>query len=71
MALSLLRLSTATDFLLSLVAKESEAVARAAVAALALHRYDARLRERVAAAVKESGRAALQPYFEKRFAAKD
>jgi HEAT repeat protein len=67
MALSLLRLPVATDFLLSLVAKEVDAIARTAVAALAIHRYDARLREKTAAAVAQSGRAALKAFFEDRF----
>jgi HEAT repeat protein len=67
MALSLLRLPTATDFLLSLVAKEADAIARIAVSALAIHRYDTRLREKAAAAVAQSGRASLQAFFEEHF----
>ena len=67
MALALLRLPAATDLLLSLVGSEEQAVAWAAVSALALHRYDARLRERTADAVSRSGRAALRAYFEERF----
>jgi HEAT repeat protein len=66
-ALTLLRLPAATDFLLELVANESEAVAAAALAALVRHRYDDRLRERIAAAVARNGRPALQTYFDKRF----
>jgi HEAT repeat protein len=71
MALALLRLPMANDFLLALVTGESEAIARMALAALAVHRYDARLRERIAAAVSTSGRAALRGYFEERFRVKD
>src|SRR5208283_1314425 len=40
MALSLLRLSVATDFLVGLVSDPSQAVAEAAVAALAVQRHD-------------------------------
>lgn len=69
MALALLRLPEATDFLLARVAGETEAVARAALAALALHRYDERVREQTAAAVAKNGHAALRAYFEKRFRA--
>ena len=70
-ALALLRLPAATDFLLELVADESEAVATAALAALVPHRYDTRLRERIAAAVARNGRATLQAVFEKRFRSND
>jgi HEAT repeat protein len=71
MALSLLRLPPAVDFLLALVAAESQAVAEAALLALALHRYDERLRERTAAAVAKNGRAALRAHFERCFRVND
>ena len=71
MAMSLLRLPVSTDFLLSLVANEAESVARIAVSALAIHRYDDRLRERTAAAVDQSRRAALKPFFAERFRIRD
>jgi HEAT repeat protein len=67
MALSLLRLPAAFDFLVGLVQGEDQSLAWAAVSALALHRYDARLRERTADAVARSERAALQAFFEQRF----
>jgi HEAT repeat protein len=66
-AMALLRLPAANDFLLSLVADESAVVATAAVSALAVHRHDTRLRERVAAAVATTGDADLLAHFEKRF----
>jgi HEAT repeat protein len=69
MALSLLRLAPATDFLLTLVGTANQAVASAALSALALHRYDERLRER--AALAASGRTALLAHFEKCFLLKD
>jgi hypothetical protein len=71
MALALLRLPAATEFLLALVASEPQAIAGAALSALALHRYDARLRERTAAAVAQNGHAALLAHFEKRFSANE
>ena len=66
-AMALLRLPAANDFLLSLVADQSTAVATAAVSALAVHRHDTRLRERVEAAVTQTGDADLRAHFEKRF----
>ncbi len=69
MALALLRLPAAFDFLLGLVQEGKMPRAGAALAALALHRYDDKLREKVAAAVATSGREALQGQFEKRFRA--
>jgi HEAT repeat protein len=70
-ALALLRLPAANDFLLSLVTSESPAVAAAAVSALAVHRHDPRLHERAAAAVAETGSAALRAQFEERFQTND
>jgi hypothetical protein len=71
MALSLLRLTAAFDFLLTLVAAENQVVAEAALSALALHRYDERLQERTAAAVAKNGRAALRAHFGKCFRVND
>jgi hypothetical protein len=70
-AFALLRLPPATDFLLGLVAAEIEPVAAAALSALALHRYDERLRERTAAAVAQNGRPALRIQFDKSFRVKE
>jgi HEAT repeat protein len=67
MALALLRLPTAFDFLLELVRTAKPEVAEAALTALALHRYDARLGERTAAAVAERKHPALQAVFDKSF----
>jgi HEAT repeat protein len=66
-ALALLRLPTATDLLLTRVAEPASAASRAAVAALAIHRYDERIRERTAAAVTQNGDPVLRALFEKRF----
>jgi HEAT repeat protein len=67
MALSLLRLPAATAFLVSLIDNGIRPVAEAAISALAVHRYDERLRERIAAMVRQKGREALQGHFEERF----
>ena len=67
MGMALLRLPVATDFLLELIATQPEAAARDAVSALAVHRYDERVRERTAAAVVKNGRAGLKAHFEKCF----
>jgi HEAT repeat protein len=67
MGLSLLRLPEATDFLLGQVARGTDAEAHAALAGLALHRYDERVRERTAAAVAQNGRATINAVFQKRF----
>jgi HEAT repeat protein len=66
-ALALLRLPAATDYLLTLVTEPSQAVATSALGALAVHRYDPRVRERTAAAVAKNGDAALRALYETRF----
>jgi HEAT repeat protein len=68
-ALALLRLPEAMDYLLTLVADRSRAVATAALGALAVHRYDARVCERTAAAVAATGDTTLRSVFESRFRA--
>jgi HEAT repeat protein len=67
LAVSLLRLPEATEYLLAQVATGEDAQARAAVAALALHHYDDRIRERTTAAVAQRGQATLTAFFQKRF----
>jgi HEAT repeat protein len=67
MALSLLRLPAATDFLVGLVETSTRSVAAAALTALALQRYDARLCERVAVILGRNGYEALQGHFQERF----
>ena len=70
-ALALLRLPAATDFLLSLVTDPSPTVAENALKALAVHRYDPRIRERTADAVAQNGTAALRELLAKRFGVKE
>lgn len=67
LALALLRLPAANDLLLSLVMNEAPAQASAALNALVIHRYDARLRERIATAVSQTENQALQSQFDKKF----
>ena len=71
LALALLRLPVATDFLLGLVCDQSQAVAAAALGALAVHRYDPNVRQRVAVAVARNGDTTLRALFEKRFRTKE
>jgi HEAT repeat protein len=66
-ALGLLRLPAATDYLLSVVSDKSRTEAMAALGGLAVHRHDPRVRERTAAGIAKNGDAALLELFEKRF----
>jgi HEAT repeat protein len=70
-ALALLRLPAATDFLLTQVADSSHGVAESAVKALAVQAHDPAVRERVAAAIADTGNAALRTLFDKRFQIKE
>ena len=66
-ALALLRLPAALDYLLTLVAGSSEAAATSALDALAVYRHDPSVRKRTADAVAKNGATALRTLFEKRF----
>jgi hypothetical protein len=65
LAIAVLRRSSATDYLLELVAFEAEPTAIAALAALRIFRSDPRLRERIAKLVQERGSPKLQACFER------
>ena len=67
LAVALLRLPAAIDFLLDLVAADSEADAIAALSALKIHDYDPRLRERIAKLVQKTGSRTLEARFERDF----
>ena len=69
LAISMMRLPAAIDFLLELVASDSESSALAAMTVLKFHRYDARLCERLAQTVKRTGSRALQIQLDRDFAA--
>jgi HEAT repeat protein len=70
-ALALLRLPAATDFLLMQICDDSRSAAESAVNALGVHAHDPVLRERVAEAVAKSGAPYLRALFEKRFRLKE
>ena len=70
LALGMLRLPAATEFLLNAVAKEEPSSAKAALAGLAIQRHNPDIRERTAAAVAKNGNAAVRSSFEKKFSAK-
>ena len=60
LAISMMRLSGAVDFLLDLVASGPESTALSAMSALQFQRYDPGLRERLAVAVKKAGSRAVE-----------
>jgi HEAT repeat protein len=67
LAIAMMRLPAAMDFLMELVASDSESDALAALSALKIHSYDLKLRERLAAAVKNTGNRSLQSRFDRDF----
>jgi HEAT repeat protein len=64
LAMAMLRLPVASDFLLGTVASEGEPMALQALSALMLYRYDPNLRDRITAAVQKNGSRILQARFE-------
>jgi hypothetical protein len=64
----MLRLPAAFDLLVEVVAGQHQGVALAALSALAIHRHNESLKERIAGAVAKKGDAALQARFEQKFA---
>ncbi len=69
LAISMMRLPAAIDFLLELVASDSEASALSAMTALKFHRYDQKLCERLTQTVKKSDSGALQSRLDRDFPA--
>ncbi|MFI5454887.1 MAG: HEAT repeat domain-containing protein [Isosphaerales bacterium] len=67
LAIAMLRLPAAIDFLLELVTSEFEKDAIAALFALKIHNYDPRLCERIAEAVQKTSSIGLQARFERDF----
>jgi hypothetical protein len=67
LAIAILRRPSATDYLIELVASDSEPTATAALSALKIYKHDPHLRERIAKRVHESGSPALQARFERDF----
>jgi HEAT repeat protein len=67
LAISMLRLPVAIDYLIELVTSAPEATAIEALSALRIHAHDPRLRERVAGLVQKNGSRALHERFERDF----
>jgi HEAT repeat protein len=69
LAMALLRMTVATDFLFTLVTEAPEATASLALSALAILTYDSRVHERAAAAVKIRDTKSLNNVFTEKFRA--
>jgi len=67
LAMVMLRLPAATEFLLDLVASGAEASALAALSALKIHAHDPRLKQRIAEAVMKRNLPAIRARFERDF----
>ena len=67
LAIAMLRLPQAIDYLLELVASDSETDAISALFALKIHNYDPRLRLRIAELIQKKGSHALQARFDRDF----
>ena len=67
LAISMLRLPAALDFLLEIVGGENQSAALAALSALTIHRHNEPFKERVAAIVAQKRSAALKTRFEAKF----
>jgi HEAT repeat protein len=67
LALAMLRLPAATDFLLEIVAGDPESTALRALSSLLIHRHDPRLQERLEDAVRKHGGQNLRARFEREF----
>jgi HEAT repeat protein len=71
LAISITRLPAALDFLLAVLDQEKEPAASAAISALAIHRHNPSIKERVAAAVATKGVPLVRERFEREFRVKD
>jgi HEAT repeat protein len=67
LALAMLRLPAATDYLVELVTSGSEASSLAALSALKIHSHDPRLRQRIAEVLQKRDVPALQARFDRDF----
>ena len=67
LAMVMLRLPVATEFLIKLVANGPEAAALGALSALKIHSHDTKLRGRIAEVVAQSKTPTLRARFEKDF----
>jgi HEAT repeat protein len=66
LAIAMTRLPAATEFLMTILAGDNRPAALAALSALAIHRHNPAIKERVAAVVR-TGDAAMQERFKKKF----
>jgi HEAT repeat protein len=71
LAISITRLPAALDFLMEVLDKEKEPAALAAISALAIHRHNPAIKERVAAAVAKKAVAGLRERLEREFRVKE
>ncbi len=71
LAIAMMRLPVAIDYLLELVSSDSEDVAIAAMSALKIHDYDPRLRDQLGKLVQKKGSRAIQAKFDRDFGAED
>ena len=69
LSIAMMRLPAAIDYLMEMVASDSESTALAAMSALKIHSYDGKLRERLALVVKKSDSRALKSRFDRDFPA--
>ena len=67
LAMVMLRLPAATEFLIELVATGPEAASLAALSALKIHAHDSRLRQRIAEVIQQRNAPSLWARFEKDF----
>jgi HEAT repeat protein len=71
LAIAMMRVPGAIDFLLSLVSSESDDTAQSAMSALKIHNYDPALRERLVKVVEQKGSVSIRARFERDFPAID
>jgi HEAT repeat protein len=71
LGIAMLRLPATVDFLLDVLKDQDQSAARAALSALAIHRHNPGIKERIAAIVTAKGDPSLQQRFEKKFAEKE
>jgi HEAT repeat protein len=71
LAIAMLRLPAAIDFLLNLLASDPEPTALAVLAALKIHNHDTRIRDRVAQYIHNRASRTLQSRFDQDFPAAD
>ena len=70
-AISITRQSAAIDFLLEILAGRDAGAAAAALSALAIHKHNPNVRDRIEAIVKKRSSRVLQEGFAKSFAGKE